>query len=292
MKSALNLPKLIYRTAMLKLSNVNSDPTADYNQAAMSYDAYYSRYLGKKALEMFDKLPIKLGQHILDLACGTGFFTHQLAKKVEEQGKVVAVDLSPGMLQRNQENAELQSLSNVGFIESDALSFLSGLADKSVDGIVCGWGICYMDHGKFFQEIERVVKSGGFVGLIENKACSLKEVSDMFTKVLLDYPNALIKNMVIHLPKDKNYLVKTFGKGSLYVQDAWDGEVAVPCKDGHEVVEYIVKSEASAGFLDALDSNLRPQVMQTLVKYIDESFAKGKGVSVLHEYCALIASKS
>jgi ubiquinone/menaquinone biosynthesis C-methylase UbiE len=291
MKSTLKLPRLIYRTAVLKLSNVNSNPTADYNTAAASYDAYYSKYLGKGASELLEKLPIRSGQHILDLACGTGFFTHQLAEKAGKHGRVVAVDLSPGMLQRNQENAASQGLSNITFVESDALSFLSGISDNSIDGIVCGWGICYMEHGKFLQEIERVVKSGGFIGLIENKASSLKEVSDLFTKVLLDYPNAMIKNMVIHLPKDKNYLVKSFCKGSFHVQDAWEGEVTVPCKDGSEVAEYMVKSGASAGFLDALDKKLLPQVMQAFVSYADESFAKGRDVQVLHEFCALVATK-
>ena len=291
MKSALKLPQLIYRTAMLKLSNVNSDPTADYNAVAASYDAYYSKYLGKGALGMLEKLPIKSGQHILDLACGTGFFTHRLAETVGQQGKVVAVDLSPGMLQYNQEHATSQGISNINFVQSDALSFLSGLSDNSVDGIVCGWGICYMKHGKFLQEIERVVKPGGFIGLIENRACSLKAISDLFTKVLMDYPNAMIKNMVIHLPKDKNYLVKTFCKSSFKVQEAWDGEVTVPCKDGNEVAEYMIRSGASAGFLDALDKNLLPQIMQNFVHYADESFAKGKEVPVIHEFSALVATK-
>ena len=197
MKSALKLPQLIYRTAMLKLSNVNSDPTVDYNAAAASYDAYYSKYLGQGALGMLEKLPIKSGQHILDLACGTGFFTHRLAEKLGKDGTVIAVDLSPGMLQCNQDNATSQGISNINFVQSDALSFLSGLSDNSVDGIVCGWGICYMEHGKFLQEIERVVKPGGFIGLIENRACSLKAISDLFTKVLMNYPNAMIKNMVM-----------------------------------------------------------------------------------------------
>ncbi|MEH1924655.1 class I SAM-dependent methyltransferase [Nostoc sp.] len=291
MKSALKLPQLIYRTAILKLSNINSDPTADYNAAAASYDAYYSKYLGQGALGMLEKLPIKSGQHILDLACGTGFFTHRLAEKVGKHGKVVAVDLSPGMLQCNQENATSQGISNINFVQSDALSFLSGLSDNSIDGIVCGWGICYMEHGKFLQEIERVVKPGGFIGLIENRACSLKAISDLFTKVLLDYPNAMIKNMVIHLPKDKNYLVKTFCKSSFKVQEAWDGEVSVPCKDGNAVAEYMIKSGASAGFLDALDKNLLPQVMQNFVRYADESFAKGQEVPVIHEFSALVATR-
>ena len=291
MKSALKLPHLIYRTVMLKLGNVTSDPTADYNAVAPSYDAYYSKYVGKGALEMFEKLPIQSGQNILDLACGTGFFTHRLAQKVGKHGKVVAVDLSPGMLQCNQENATSQSISNIDFVQSDALSFLSGLSNDSVDGIVCGWGICYMEHGKFLQEIERVVKPKGFIGLIENRACSLKAVSSVFTKVLMDYPNTMIKNMVIHLPKDKNYLVKTFCKSSFKMQAAWDGEVTVPCHDGNAVAEYMIKSGASAGFLDALDRNLLPQFMQSFVRYADESFAKGQEVPVIHEFSALVATK-
>lgn len=291
MKSALKLPQLIYRTVMLKLSRINSDPTTDYNAAAASYDAYYSKYLGKGALEMLEKLPFESGQHILDLACGTGFFTHRLAEKVGKNGKVVAVDLSFGMLQQNQENALSKGLANITFIESDALSFLSGLSDNSVDGIVCGWGICYMEHEKFLREIERIVKPGGFIGIIENRACTLKAVSDLFTKVLINYPKAMIKNMVIHLPKDKNYLSKLFGKGSFHVENAWDGEVIVPCNNGNEVLEYMVKSGASAGFLDALDKNLKPQVLQTFVHYADESFAKGQAVPVIHEFCAIVAQK-
>lgn len=291
MKSIFKLPQLIYRTVMLKLSRVNSDPTADYNAASVSYDDYYSKYLGQGALGMLEKLPIQPGQNILDLACGTGFLTHRLAEKVGKNGKVVAVDLSSGMLQRNQENAASQGISNINFVQSDALSFISGLSDNSIDGIVCGWGICYMDHRKFCQEIERVVKPGGYIGLIENRACSLKAISDLFTKVLINYPNAMIKNMVMHLPKDKNYLLKTFGKGRFRVQEAWDGKVNIPCKNGNEVVEYMVKSGASAGFLDALDKNLLPQLLQALANYADEIFAKGRSVPVLHEFCAIVATK-
>jgi ubiquinone/menaquinone biosynthesis C-methylase UbiE len=291
MKSVLNLPKLIYKTVMLKISNVNSDPTPDYNTAAASYDAYYSKYLGQGALEMLDKLPVSSGQHILDLACGTGFFTHRLAAQVGQQGTVFAVDLSPGMLQCNEDNAKLKEISNITFIQSDALSFLSELADNSIDGIVCGWGICYMNHVKFLQQIERVLKPGGFIGLIENKSSSLKAVSDLFTKVVMDYPNAMIKNMVIHLPKNKSYLVKTFCKDSLQVQAAWDGEITVPCSNGAQIAEYMVKSGASAGFLDALKKELIPQVMQAFISYADESFAKGQVVAVTHDFCVLIATK-
>ncbi|WP_017721458.1 class I SAM-dependent methyltransferase [Kamptonema formosum] len=292
MKSTWKLPKLIYRTAMLKLSHADSDQTADYDTAAASYDAYYSQNLGKSALGMLQKLPVGEGQYVLDLACGTGFFTHRLAGKVGERGRVVAVDLSAGMLQRNQETAAEQGFSNITFVRSDALSFLSGIADSSADGVVCAWGICYMDHGKFIREVERVVKPGGFLGILENKASSLKEISDLFSKVILDFPEAMIKNVNLNLPKDKNYLVKKFGQGKFRVQEAWEGQVLVPCQNGDEVAEYMTKSGAAAGFIDALDKKLLPEVMRTFVSYADRRLAMGKPVPVRHEFCALVGIKA
>lgn len=287
-----NAPKLLYRTAMLKLSNVKSDQTADYNVAAASYDDYYSKYLGKCALELWDKLPVTKGQYILDLACGTGFFTEKLAEKVGQNGEIVAVDLSIGMLERNKEKAAEQNLSNISFVHSDAISYLSNVADKSVDGVVCGWGICYMDHVQLLRELERVVKPGGFIGLIENKASSLKDVSDIFTKVLMDYPEAMVKDVVLHLPKNKDYLVKTFCRGEFKSEYAWDGEGIVPCKTGEDVAEYMLKSGASAGFLNALEKTKVTQVFETFITYVDQRLAAGKKVEVKHEFCAVIGVKA
>jgi ubiquinone/menaquinone biosynthesis C-methylase UbiE len=289
MNSALKFPKLFYRTLKLRFSSLTSNPTADYDVAATEYDAYYSKYLGVKALEMLGNVPIQTGQNIIDLACGTGFFTHRIAEKVGNLGQVVAVDISSGMLQCNQKNAADKTLSNISFVESDAIAFIKQLPDNSVDGIICGWGVCYLNHHCFRQEVERVVKSGGFLALIENRANTLKAVSDLFTKALLDYPEALIKKMIIHLPKDSNYLVKTFCQGKIKAVDAWDGEVQVPCQNGAEIAEYMVKSGASAGFLDALDKDLRPQVLQSLVNYADANFTNGKDIKVIHNYSVLIA---
>ena len=291
MKSALKLPKLLYRTAILKLSHNNSNPVTDYDNAAASYDEYYSKYLGKRALEMLEKLPIKSGDCILDLACGTGVFSHPLAEQVGESGTIVAVDISPGMLQQNREKAMIKNLSNINFVESDALSFLQRVSSNSVDGVVCAWGICYMNHEQLRQELERVVKPGGFIGLIENRACTLKDVSDLFTKVIMDYPEAIVKNMVLHLPKDHKYLVKAFCKNSFKALEALDDFVIVPCKNGNEIVDYMVKSGASAGFINALEKSMVNTVFQRLIEYANEGMSGGKKILVKHEFSVLIGEK-
>lgn len=285
------MPQLIYRATQLKLNKVNSNQTADYDMAAVSYDDYYSKYLGKSAISLWEKLPIKRGQLIADLACGTGFFTEKIAREVGSAGNIIAVDLSQGMLQQNQQKALAENLTNIDFVQNDALDFLATIADDYFDGVVCGWGICYMDHRLLVKELARVIKPGGFIGLIENKSRSLKDVADLFTKVLLDYPEAMEKNTNLYLPKDKNYLAKTFGGREFQMQSAWDGEIIIPCKDGKDVAEYMLKSGASAGFLDSLNKKMTAQVFQTFIRYADERFGSGIGVLVKHEYCAVVSIK-
>lgn len=291
MNLVLRFLKLNYRTAMLKLSHTKSDPTNDYDNAAVSYDDYYSKYLVKGALPLLENLPIKPGQNIADLACGTGFFTHPLAEKIGTTGKIVAVDISSGMLQQNKDKAAVKSLSNIDFIKSDAHSYLQSLPSSSLDGVVIGWGVCYMNHEKLRRELERVVKPGGFIGLIENRACTLKDVFDLFTKVLIDYPEAMVKNMDLHLPKDNNYLVKAFCSNNFKVQKSWDDFVIVPCNNGDEIVDYMLKSGASAGFIDALDKSMISKVFQRFVEYANQRFAKGNEVLVKHDFSVLIGEK-
>ncbi|KAB8315187.1 class I SAM-dependent methyltransferase [Tolypothrix campylonemoides VB511288] len=290
-RSALNSIKLGYRIARLKLSHVNSAPTIEYNKIADSYDEHYLKYVGKSALEMFEKLQIISGQHILDLACGTGFFTHLLAEKVGNQGKVFAVDFSSSMLELNKKKAQEQNFSNIIFIQSDALSFLESLPDHSTDGVVCAWAIGFMDHRKLSQELERVVKPGGFIGLIENKASSMKDCADLLIKVMMDYPEAIVKNIDVNLPKDKKYLVKNFCQRNFLVQHAWDGSVIVPCKNGNEVVNHLMKSGGLSVLVDSLKKTIIPQFFDKFIEYANEQFAKGKDGLVKYEFCAVVGKK-
>lgn len=292
MTPLLKMPKLLYQVAKVKLSKVKSDQTADYDKAAISYDDYYSKYLGKSALTLWEKLPLKQGQTILDLACGTGFFTSKLAEAVGGTGQIIAVDLSLGMLTKNQEKTLSQNLNNIRFVQSDGLSFLASLADNSLDGLVCGWGICYMNHSQLSKEMQRVLKPQGFLGIIENRACSLKEVSNLFTQVLMDYPQAMNKSVDLHLPKGKDYLIKAFCQRNFKVQEAWNGEVIIPCINGEQVADYMLKSGASAGFINALNPDLVAEVFDNFIQYANQRFDAQDPVLVKHDFCALLSLKN
>jgi ubiquinone/menaquinone biosynthesis C-methylase UbiE len=287
----LNLLRLLARMARLHLFGQPSNHTADYDAAAETYDQYYSRHLGQGALELLVKLPVKPGMRLLDAACGTGFFTHALAKKVGPAGQVQAVDLSPGMLDKNRRAALVAGLHNIAFTAADVIGHMQALPTASLDGVVCGWGICYMDHQAFRQAAERVVRPGGFVAVIENRARTLRAVSKLFEAVLVQHPHALVKNMQVDLPKDDRYLRHALCRGALRAVDSWNGEVAIPCEGGQAIVDYMVKSGASAGFLDAIDPPQRAPLLATLRDEADRLAEKGRPVPVLHEFCALLAER-
>jgi len=56
---------------------------------------------------------IKRGMKVLDVGCGPGFFSVELAKMVGAHGKVYAVDLQEGMLQKLQNKIQGTSLEKV-----------------------------------------------------------------------------------------------------------------------------------------------------------------------------------
>lgn len=82
----------------------------------LSVELVYSSYR-KDAVEALDAQP---GDHVLDLACGTGPNLPHLARAVGETGGVIAVDYSAGMLRRATARVERQGLAAVHTLECDA----------------------------------------------------------------------------------------------------------------------------------------------------------------------------
>lgn len=284
-----NLLKLVSKTVMFKLNQENSD-SAVVSEQGTAFDDTYSQYFKESIEDMLAKLSIRAGQHILDLASNTSELTYQIAQKVGEKGKVVAVNRSANLLQHTQNQAISGDIANILLVQSDVFSFLDEISDNSIDGIVCAWGFCHVKHDKFLQEVNRVLKPGGLIGLIEDRADSLKDVSDIFTKVLIDCPDALIKNPIFSSPKDKDYLVKLLRKHHFHVQHAWNEQLVISCNNGNEVAEYVVKI-LNSEFINAFDSKLFPSVMQAFTGYANEYFTKGWKDPVLHKFCAIIGTK-
>jgi len=124
---------------------------------------------------LLDKLKLTGGEQVLDVGCGRGLFLIGAARRLTT-GKAVGVDLwqtedqSGNSPEVTRENARVEGVTErVDIKTSDARQL--PFAEESFDIVVSGWALhnVYEAAGraKALQEIERVLKPGGRVAIID-----------------------------------------------------------------------------------------------------------------------------
>lgn len=113
------------------------------------------------APDLVEAAGIGPGQSVLDLACGTGAVTRLLAARVGSGGRVVGLDINPGMLAVARAAA---SAPNVEWREGSALKM--PLPDATFDAAICQQGLQFFpDRSAALSELRRVLKPGGRLAL-------------------------------------------------------------------------------------------------------------------------------
>jgi len=154
---------------------------------------------------------IKPGMTVLDIGCGPGFFSLEMAQLVGSSGRVIASDLQEGMLRKLKDKiqgTELEARITLHKCEE----YKVGVLDK-VDFIL----IFYMlhevpDQEKFLDEIKSILKPNGQVLIVEphfhvsksafeeviRKACGTGFILTDRPKVFLSKTAALKKANTAH----------------------------------------------------------------------------------------------
>jgi ubiquinone/menaquinone biosynthesis C-methylase UbiE len=96
-------------------------------------------------------------QRALDVACGTGMSTIALA---EHAGRAVGLDASVAMLRAA---ARIDGV-DYALANAERLPF----PDGAFDAVTCCSGIHWFDQTRFFAELRRVLRPGGWVGLYDH----------------------------------------------------------------------------------------------------------------------------
>jgi len=103
------------------------------------------------------------GGRALDLACGTGSLTRDLAKKVGLEGHVLGVDFSGEMLRA----ARSKPMANVEYRLGDATD-LDGVPSEAFDAVTIAYGARNIpDLDALFSEMARTLKPGGVAVCLE-----------------------------------------------------------------------------------------------------------------------------
>jgi len=116
----------------------------------------------RKTLRGADIAP---GQTVLEIGCGTGFFTLPAAEMIGETGRLIAMDPLSGYVERVKTKVREAGLANVEVVRRDALN--TGLDDASVD-VVLLFGVVpfpTLPLDRLLPEVHRVLKADGLLAV-------------------------------------------------------------------------------------------------------------------------------
>jgi ubiquinone/menaquinone biosynthesis C-methylase UbiE len=106
---------------------------------------------------------VQPGQSILEVGCGTGFFTIPIAQMIGDKGQLVAMDASAGFLEEVATKVQKANLSNVCIVQRDALD--TGLKTASIDKALLLGVIPFplLPLDRLLPEMHRVIKPEGTI---------------------------------------------------------------------------------------------------------------------------------
>jgi ubiquinone/menaquinone biosynthesis C-methylase UbiE len=106
------------------------------------------------------------GQRVLDLGCGPGYATADLAPLVGADGQVVAVDVSRRFLASLEQMVAARGLQNVQWHEQDAAAL--DLPAESLHGAFARWVLCFTpDPASVIAGVHRALAPGGRFAVLD-----------------------------------------------------------------------------------------------------------------------------
>jgi len=118
------------------------------------------RPLGLAAMKALDPKP---GERLLDVGCGAGETSLELARRVGPSGAVLGADISAPLLALARRRAEGAGLANASFKQTDAQT--DGF--EPVDGVFSRFGVMFFDDPTAaFLNLRHALKPGGRVVFI------------------------------------------------------------------------------------------------------------------------------
>jgi ubiquinone/menaquinone biosynthesis C-methylase UbiE len=139
----------------------NKKITEQFSKQAFTFENIQGHYGSVEEIVKFCRISKRM--RVLDLACGTGIVTCELAKEAKE---AVGLDITKEMLSQAIKKQHIEKLTNISFELGDVekLSYENG----SFDVVITRYSFHhFLDVKKVFDEMLRVCKIGGKIVVVD-----------------------------------------------------------------------------------------------------------------------------
>jgi SAM-dependent methyltransferase len=123
----------------------NADQIAYWNARAgntwASMQKRLDAQIGSIGLKAMDALALQESERVIDIGCGCGTTSFEIARRVGASGRVTAVDISRPMLEVARRDAEQNRVHNITFLEADAQAY--SFQSASSDALYSRFGVMF-----------------------------------------------------------------------------------------------------------------------------------------------------
>lgn len=269
--------------------------SAGRQELAQSYDGVHADYdrhwlceAGRAVEDLVRRMNPSAADRILEAGCGTGYGTALLAKLLDRGGRLLAVDLSAGMLAMARQRLKNLGLANVEFFHGDALEALS--AESGLDGVFTSWVLGYIPLTPFFAAAARALRPGGKLALVVHREDSPQREWRLFAELVAEDPSLLIRQVAFDFPRHAGHLESELAAAGFVVDDLWQDVAAFRYAAAEEVLEHLLKSGAGTVFYEAVDPTRLDALEQEFLARLQAMNGAGM-FEVRHDYLGCIAKR-
>ena len=223
--------------------------------------------LGDRVIERLD---LKSDSKIIDIGCGCGATTLEIAKKIT-QGEILGVDISEPMLDKATETAKEMSLSNIAFEVKDVQ--VDVMPQNYFDIAFSRFGVMFFeDPFEAFKNIHSSLKEDGLLSFVCWQNASLnpwQSLSIQVIKEFLDLPAPAPKSPGPFAFEDKTYLediLRESGFKGLEILDNREDIIMFSGKSIREACEdYLTINPVVTEMLKNSKPELTEEILEALV---------------------------
>ena len=201
----------------------------------------------RQRLHTLNKLSVQRGENILDVGCGVGYLSYEIALQTGDSGRVSGIDQNSEMIRHAKKRCE--NLRNTEFSEANANDL--PFSEESFDAACCTQVLLYVnDVAQVISEIKRVLKPTGRIIIVETdwRGVVLNSDYDSITRKIFSAWDAAVPSP--NLPVRLAQLLVENGFCNI------DGEAIpilnteyTPRQFSHGMMNWITKNALKKGFI-------------------------------------------